>query len=169
MERTWDIDPTNVSAVIQEKLEAGPQLCMVLAKDVKPDTIFNLVKNHYLFSSDIDAEDRLIVLCGAYKDGVEMGPVPERTQKVFGRELTEQIHDDLVHIGEVPYMPFCKNLDPKVIKRMRDVFDIREVEYNSESRTAILGYYYDAKNVPPRPGRVIAQSRPIIQNPNINN
>lgn len=161
MERNWDIELINAPEVIKERLDSGPQLCQVLSKEIKSETLYNLARDHYLFSTEIAAEDRLIILCGAFKEGVEMQPDPEKTQKAFGRQVTEQVFDDLVHIDEVPYLPFCKDLDRKVIDRMRAVYDIRDIEYNSETRTAILGHYYDAKNVPKRPGRVIAQSKPI--------
>ena len=162
MQRTWDIENINDGASIQMQLDAGPQLCMVLSQDIRPETLFNLTNNFYLFAPQIGDEDCVVILCGAYRTEGELKPDPEKTEKAFGRRVTEnQIYDDLLHIDEVPYFPFCKTLDPHIIDRMRSVYDIREIEDNSEKRIAVLGYYFDAKNAPKRAGRVISQAPPI--------
>ena len=165
MERTWDIEPTNNAKIIEKMLETGPQLCQVLSENIRPETLLNLTQDFYLFAREIDGQDRVVILCGAYKAEGDLTPDPEKTQKAFGRQITEnQIYDDLVHIEGVPYFPFCKGLDVNLINRMRVVYDIRDIHYDSEDRIAVFGHYYDVKTSPKRPGRVIAQAKPILTN-----
>ena len=160
MERTWDIEPTNDPKIIQERLNAGPQLCMFINKDATPEQIYNLVEKHYLYGIVDDAgEDRLINLIGAYKGKIQEDK--QKTKKVFGKEIKHQVFDDLIHVNETPYVPFCKDLEPNIIDTIQKIYDVQNIEWKLEYRKAILCYYYDQKNVPKREGRVISQTAPI--------
>ena len=160
MERTWDIEPINNPNLIEKRLQAGPQLCMFINKDVTPEQIYNLVEKHYIYSIvDDDGEDRLIILMGAYKG--EIREDTQKTKKVFGKEINHQIFDDLIHINEIPYVPFCQGLEPNVIDTIQKIYDVQEIQYQVEIRKAVLCHYYDHKNVPKREGRVISQAAPI--------
>lgn len=173
-ERQWDIELINDRKEIKRRLNAGPQLCMVLSKDIKPETLYNTVRDYYVFNflnepsfdedfdfdaapdEVFDSEELTVVLAGAYKG--EIKEDVEKTKKAFGREVKEQIFDDLIHIHGIPYMPFCKDLDPNVIDTMRAVFDIRDIEHNVEVRTAVRCCYYDKKTAVSTEGKVISQS-----------
>lgn len=164
-ERNWDIELINDRSEIKKRLESGPQLCMVLSEDLKPETHYRLIKKHYLFRREIEGEERSVILAGAFKPGVDMEPDPEKTKEAFGRDVTERLYDDLIHIDSIPYMPFCKELDVNVIDTLRSVFDIRDIEYNGEIRTAVFCYYYDRKDTVAKEGKVIFQYQ--VQ-PNLN-
>lgn len=152
--RRWDdIEIINDREVIDARLDSGPQPCMVLAREIKQETIYNLVGRHYLFYVDVEGEERHIVLAGVCKSE----PNPEKEMEAFGRHVSEQIFDAPVHIQGIPYMPFCKDLGVDVIDRMRSVFDIREIEYNVENRTAVFCFYYDKNNTVAKEGQVITQ------------
>ena len=162
MERTWDIEPINNPNLIEKRLQAGPQLCMFISKDATPEQIYNLIEQFYIYSIvDNDGEDRLIVLIGAYKG--EIREDKQKTKKVFGKEIEHQVFDDLVHINEIPYVPFCENLEPNVINTIQKIYDVQSIKLKEETRKAVLCYYYDHKNVPKIvEGRVISQAAPIF-------
>lgn len=172
-ERQWDIDLINDPDEIERRLESGPQLCMVLSPDIKPQTLWNVVNEHYVYTflnekvfnedfdfesatdEDFESEKLVVVLAGAYKG--EIKEDVEKTIKVFGRRVEEQIYDDLVHIRGVPYMPFCKELDPHVIDTMRAVFDIRDIIIDDEPRRSVYCCYYDRATAVPTEGGIIGQ------------
>ena len=160
MERTWDIEPINSPNLIEKRLNTGPQLCMLINKDATPEQIYNLVEKFYIYSIvDENGEDRLIVLMGAYKGEIQEDK--QKTKKVFGKEIKHQVFDDLIHVNETPYVPFCKDLEPNIIDTIQKIYDVQNIEWKLEYRKAILCYYYDHKNVPEREGSIISQATPI--------
>lgn len=46
-ERKWDdIEIINDPDVIEARLNSGPQPCMVLAREIRAETLYNLVQRH---------------------------------------------------------------------------------------------------------------------------
>ena len=164
MERTWDIEPINNPSLIEKRLQAGPQLCIFISKNVTPEQIYNLIEKHYIYSIvDDDGEDRLISIAGAYKG--EIREDTEKTKKVFGKEINHQLFDDLIHIDGTPYVPFCKGSERNVIDTIKKIYDVQNITWEGTSRKAVLCYYYDHNNVPKKEGRIISQAAPISVKP----
>ena len=170
-DRNWDIDLVNDPKKISERLASGPQLCMVLSKTISAKTLYVLVEGYNIFAVPIgDDEQRFVLLCGAYKARGEFKKDKEQEQNAFGRRVNEQIFDDLIHINDVPYFPFCEDVDMEVVDKLREIFDIQDIFTHSKAYTAILGYYYDEKCIPPLEGRVVAELPPMLmQSPPILN
>lgn len=169
-ERNWDIELTNDAEKIRENLASGSVLCMVLNKKISARHLYNIVEGYTVFTVLIGDAQRFILLCGAYKVGGEFKKDTEKELKTFGRQVNEQIFDDLLHIGGTPYFPFCVDVDMKVVEKLREFFDIQEIEVNATKRIAVLGYYYDEKQIPSQEGRVVAELPPMLmQSPPILN
>lgn len=161
MERHWDIQPVNNEKVIRKRLDEGPQLCMILSTEIQPEYLYNMITQFYVFSTNIDDQEREVLLIGAYKGKIKEDT--EKTKQAFGREIKEkQIYDDLVHIGETPFIPFCVGLDRNIIETMKQIYDIKQINVNSEKREAVCCYYYDKNNEPPIEASVI-QLKPVIR------
>ena len=133
-------------------------------QDLDATGIFNIVREAFVFSVSIEGEERLILYPGGYKGVGGFKKDPERAENAFGRQVDEQIHDEIVEIEGTPYILFCEDVDPLVVDKMRMAFDIQEVEYDLKPRVAILGHTYDAANAEVAEGKVISQAPPIFNN-----
>jgi len=155
-------DPEAVDAFLKE----GPQLCMVLNSNLNAIQLWNMVDRMYVFVVDIDGEERYAALCGAHKQKGPFRRDTEQIENTFGRQVDEQIHDPVIEIDGVPYIPFCEGLDPRIIDKMREAVDVREIEHQSTPRLAVLGYYYDEATAVAKESKIIAQGPMILNTPN---
>ena len=160
---------TNDPEEVDRWLDAGPQLCMVLKEDLPATALYNIVETVFVYAVDIHGTERYVALCGAHKIKGGFKRNPEKTEKAFGRDVTEQIHDAPIEIEGIPYIPFSEDSDPLVINKMREVFDIQEIEYLLKPRTAILGHYYNKPTESVSEGKVVSQVPPIYHHHHHNN
>ena len=169
-ERNWDIELTNDAEKIQKNLASGRQLCMLLNKDLPKRLLFKLIEQFNILAVPLAGEDRFAVVCGAYKAEGAFQKNPEQEQKAFGRQVNEQIFDDLIQINGEPYFPFCEGVDTKVVDKLRATFDVQEIFTDQRTYTVVLGYYYDEKALPAQEARVVAQLPPVFHKtpPNLN-
>lgn len=159
------IDGTNDAEEVKRRLDSEPQLCMVLTKDLHLDPIgfFNVVNMGFVFAA---GKERYVILCGGYKADGELEKDPEKVENTFGRQVDEQIHDEIIEIEGTPYILFCETVDTQVVEKMRMAFDIQEIEYDSKPRKAIRGHYYDPAKTPLTENKVISQLPPIYNSLN---
>ena len=143
MSRSWDIELYNDPAVVEQKLNEGPQLCQVFSKSISPQTLFNVANRFYCYQALLNGEPRSVVLLGAYKGKGDCGEDISGVREIFGKDASEyaniDIFDDLIHIDGIPYLPFCKDVEMDTISKMGNVYDIQVVN----ERYCVLCMYYD--------------------------
>lgn len=157
MAEGWDIELINDEKEIREKLDSGPQLFQVLNKDIEPDVLFKVVGNFYTFVAEIDGEERIVLLMGAYKSQTIPEATSEDAQRIFKEPIGENFTQELLYQGDIPYLPMSPELSENVINTMRRVYDIREIQIDGRTQHGIRCIYYDINTEKPRAGKVISQ------------
>jgi len=153
----WDIELINDKKKIREMLDSGPQLFQVLAEDIAPDVLYRIVDRHYTFIAEIDDEERIVLLMGAYKSETIPQAGPEDAQKVFKEPIAGEFTQELIYQEDIPYLPLSPELSENVVNTMRRVYDISEIQIDGRTQHGIRCIYHDINTEKPRAGKVISQ------------
>lgn len=157
MSTGWDIELINDEKKIREKLDSGPQLFQVLNKDIEPDVLYRIVGRHYTFVAEIEGEERIVLLMGAYKSETIPQVQPEDARKVFKEPIDGEFTQELIYQEDVPYLPLSPELSENVVNTMRRIYEISEIHIDGRTQHGIRCIYHDINTEKPRAGKVISQ------------
>lgn len=147
---------------IEEHLNSGKALCMVLNKDLPGRAIGQGVEYGYVLLNPYNGEEHLVVAMGCYKNPVKRfdRPDPAVIRKCKkAEELTEGIYPKQIFTGLIED-PLCLRLNrdvltDKQINMFERHYETIKVEDEDEIHTAIACVYFDPNYE--TEGKVIAQ------------
>lgn len=146
---------------INEKLDEGNVLCMVMNKNLPPQAIGQGADYGYVLTAQYQNEERLVVAGGCYKKPVKRfdRPDPEILRKCSKtKKLTEGIYPIRVFEKRLEE-PLCillnDSLSDEQLNMFKQGYETFEIEQENKKHTAIACVYFDPNYE--TKGKIIAQ------------